>query len=105
MSQRISADCFFFRFQGTLRSRHCTDLILLGRGHPHEQTSTPDRADDLASRVGAHDDPDIGRVFLHRPTERGLGISGECVGFVDDDDCGMGGISVILVRSRFKKQA
>jgi hypothetical protein len=50
-----------------------------------KQTTTSNGGDDLASRISTHDEPDVRRVFLHSPTEGGLGVSAEGVGFVDDD--------------------
>jgi hypothetical protein len=62
-----------------------TDLMLLRSSDPDKQTTTSNGGDDLASRISTHDEPDVRRVFLHSPTEGGLGVSAEGVGFVDDD--------------------
>jgi len=78
-----------------------TDLMLLRSSDPDKQTTTSNGGDDLASRISTHDEPDVRRVFLHSPTEGGLGVSAEGVGFVDDDHCVRveGGESVDSVRS------
>jgi hypothetical protein len=61
--------------------------LFVGWGcHSDKQTSTPDRGNDLARRVGAEDQSHVGHVFLHRSSQRRLGIASERIRLIDDDD-------------------
>ena len=62
------------------------DLILVWRGDPDEKGSAPDRCDDVRGRVGQENQPQVGAVLLHGPTQRRLCVPGEMVGFVDHHD-------------------
>jgi hypothetical protein len=61
-------------------------LVLGGSADPQQQATTANGADDPTRRVGAEDDTKVGGELLHGSTKGGLGVAGEKIGFVDDDD-------------------
>lgn len=66
---------------------HDADHLLHGRGrNAHQQRPAADRGNDVRGAVGDQDQSQVRAVFLHGPPERGLGIAGEVVGLIYDDD-------------------
>lgn len=62
--------------------QHLAYFPVCRRRHAHEQRTRPDGRNDIRRRVREQDKSQIGRVFLHRPTQGGLGVSREVVGLV-----------------------
>lgn len=82
--KQLFANLQLLQLRNILQNAH--NLALRRRRNPHKQRSRPDRPNDICRAVRNQDQPQIGRVFFHSPTQRGLGIAREVVGFVDDDD-------------------
>src|SRR6267142_3584684 len=64
---------------------HREHLVAVGCRNAHEQAATLDWRNQPRSAVGAKYDAQIGHIGLHSPSECGVRISREGVGFVDDD--------------------
>lgn len=62
------------------------DLIFSRSGDSDKQGPAPDRGNDVACAVGQEDQAKIGAVFFHGSSQRGLSVSGEVIGLVDDND-------------------
>lgn len=73
------------------RKRRCrssvsrTNLVRFRTRDPHEETPTLDGRDEFARAVGAQDQAHIAHVLLHCPTQCGLCVTRQRVGFIDDD--------------------
>ena len=61
--------------------------VVGGRGgDADEQGAAADGGDDVGGAVGEQDQAQVGAVLLHGAAEGGLGVAGQVVGLVDDDD-------------------
>lgn len=58
-------------------------FLLCRRCDSHKQCPGPDGRYDIGGGVGQQDQPKIGRVLLHCPSQGSLRISCEVVGFID----------------------
>ena len=62
------------------------DLLPRRRRDTHQQRTRLDGRDDVCRRVRDQDQPQVRRVLLHRPPQRGLGIASQVLGLIDDYD-------------------
>ena len=62
------------------------DRVVVDLGEPEDGTAGLDGVDDLRGVVAGEDEPRVVRELLHRAAERGLGVVGERVGLVEEDD-------------------
>ena len=67
-------------------SKNRADLLLCRRCNPDQQSSGSNGSDNVRGAVCQEDQSQIRAVFLHRPSERCLGIASQVVRLVDNDN-------------------
>jgi hypothetical protein len=67
-------------------SQDCADLVFGRCSDSDKQGTTSNRSNDIARTVGQKDQAQVGTVFLHCSSQGSLGVSGEMVCLIDDDN-------------------
>lgn len=73
-----------FPFPGIAQNR--AYLLFRRRGNPNQQGSRTNRRNDIRSAVCQQNQPQVGTVLLHSPSQSRLRIASKVIGLVDDDD-------------------
>jgi hypothetical protein len=63
--------------------KHCTNIFFSWRSNPDQQGSRTNRSNDIGSTVGQENQPQIGTVLLHSPSEGCLSIARQMIRLVD----------------------
>ena len=81
-----TVDIYLISLGSVDSQRQSTHLVVRWGSNADEETTTPDRRNDLAGAIGAKDQSHVVHVLLHGSTQSCLRVSGKSIGLVDNDD-------------------